>query len=84
MEEPARLGRIQRTPSLAAELARSTLNFFLAAPRTPFTDGVDPAERYHDGNRAYQIGDSIPELLVGAIPFEVLEGWGWVDGGCEP
>ncbi len=74
MPEPARLGRIQRTPGLAAELARSTLNFFLAAPRTPFTDEVDAAERYRNGNWAYQIGDSIPELPVGAIPFVLLEG----------
>lgn len=73
-KEPARLGRIQRTPGLAFELARSTLNCFPMASRTPFTDEVDAAERYYDGNRAYQIRDSIPELMVGAIPIELLEG----------
>jgi len=64
----------QSLQDLAAEIARSTLNFFLAASRTPFTDEVDAAEKYHDGNRAYQIGDSIPELPVRGIPFELLEG----------
>ncbi len=60
-------------PGLDAELAQSTLNLFPAASRTPFGDEVDAAEKYHGGNRAYQIGDSIPELPVGAIPFELLE-----------
>jgi len=55
--------RIQHTPGLVSELARSALKFFLAEPRR-----VNAAENYYDGNRAAQGEDSITELAHVVAP----------------